>query len=187
MGMIGRLMGIGRAAEAIGTAVGGVSEVFVPNATRAMELDGALHRATMEAAAAEFQHAGIGWFDRLINGLNRLPRPFLALGTLGLFVFAMVDPVGFAGRMIGLEAVPEPLWWLLGAVVSFYFGARELHHFRCAPGARSGFLARARPGAAAPRQAPADDPVAQNPALSAWRAVQGHRPRSDVDAAPRSQ
>ena len=26
--------------------------------------------------------------------------------------------------------MPEPLWWLLGAIVSFYFGARELHYFR---------------------------------------------------------
>jgi hypothetical protein len=187
MGMIGRILGIGRAAGAIGAAVGGVSEVFVPHATRAMEMDGAIHRATMEAAAAEFQHAGGGWFDRLINGLNRLPRPLLALGTLGLFVFAMVDPLAFAGRMVGLEAVPEPLWWLLGAVVSFYFGARELHHFRCAAPVRSGLLARARPRLAAKLQAPADDLVAQNPALSAWRAGQGQRPRSDFDAAPRSQ
>jgi len=26
--------------------------------------------------------------------------------------------------MAGLALVPEPLWWLLGAIVSFYFGAR---------------------------------------------------------------
>jgi hypothetical protein len=27
--------------------------------------------------------------------------------------------------MVGLALVPEPLWWLLGAIVSFYFGARH--------------------------------------------------------------
>ena len=54
----------------------------------------------------------------------------LALGTLGLFVYAMAEPRGFSVRMEGLNLVPEPLWWLLGAVVSFYFGARELHHQR---------------------------------------------------------
>ena len=37
----------------------------------------------------------------------------------------MVDPVWFASRMQGLALVPEPLWWLLGAIVSFYFGARH--------------------------------------------------------------
>jgi Holin of 3TMs, for gene-transfer release len=66
----------------------------------------------------------------MVNGLNRLPRPLLAFGTIGLFVYAMVDPVAFAQRMVGLNAVPEPLWWLLGAIVAFYFGARETHYFR---------------------------------------------------------
>ena len=37
---------------------------------------------------------------------------------------------GFGLRMMGLQQVPEPLWWLLGAIVGFYFGAREAHHFR---------------------------------------------------------
>jgi len=130
MGLIGRALGVGQAASAIGDAAQGVSEVFVANATRGMELDAEIHQATMETAAAEFQYAGPGLFDRAINGLNRLPRPLLALGTLGLFAFAMIDPAAFAARMVGLDAVPEPLWWLLGAIVSFYFGARELHYVR---------------------------------------------------------
>ncbi len=37
----------------------------------------------------------------------------------------MVDPVWFAARMQGLALIPEPLWWLLGVIVSFYFGARH--------------------------------------------------------------
>jgi len=49
----------------------------------------------------------------------------LALGTIGLFVSAMIEPVWFASRMQGIALVPQPLWWLLGAIVSFYFGA---HH-----------------------------------------------------------
>ncbi len=58
-------------------------------------------------------------------GINRLPRPALALGTLGLFLAAMIDPIWFAARMQGIALVPEPLWWLLGVIVSFYFGARH--------------------------------------------------------------
>jgi len=27
--------------------------------------------------------------------------------------------------MQGIALVPEPLWWLMGAIVSFYFGARR--------------------------------------------------------------
>ena len=71
-----------------------------------------------------------GGYDRAVDGLNRLPRPFLAFGTLGLMVWGMVWPEDFTRRMQALEAVPEPLWWLMGAVVAFYFGARETHYLR---------------------------------------------------------
>jgi hypothetical protein len=30
--------------------------------------------------------------------------------------------------MQGIAVVPEPLWWLMGAIVSFYFGARHQAH-----------------------------------------------------------
>ena len=79
----------------------------------------------MAQFGAEFTVERKGWFDRFMDGLNRLPRPALALGTLGLFVAAMVDPIWFAARMQGIALVPEPLWWLLGVIVSFYFGARH--------------------------------------------------------------
>lgn len=127
MGLIDQLTG--RTATAVGDAVEGVAEVFHENETTRMEVDAEIRQAAMQAAAAEFQAAS-GRFDAFVNALNRLPRPMMALGTLGLFVFAMVAPEAFTVRMQGLAVVPEPLWWLLGAVVSFYFGARELHYAR---------------------------------------------------------
>ena len=42
-----------------------------------------------------------------------------------MFVAAMVDPLWFSQRMQGIALVPEPMWWLLGVIVSFYFGARH--------------------------------------------------------------
>jgi hypothetical protein len=45
----------------------------------------------------------------------------MAFGVLSLFIAAMVDPIWFADRMAGLSLVPEPLWWLMGAIVSFIF------------------------------------------------------------------
>jgi hypothetical protein len=169
MGLISRM---GTAAGQIGGALEGISEVFVPNATRSMELGAEAHRIALQTAAAEFEFAGSSLFDRGINGLNRLPRPLLALGTLGLFVYAMVDPVEFARRMVGLQEVPEPLWWLLGAIVSFYFGARELHHLRVPRSARAPATAR-QPAMSRDRMArdagdTAHD-VDDNPAISAWR------------------
>ena len=130
MGLIGNMLGGPAAVGAVGDAVKGVAEVFTPSATRRMELSAEAQMAALNEMGAEFALPSMGWFDRLVNGLNRLPRPLLAFGTIGLFVYAMVDPTAFAARMVGLNAVPEPLWWLLGAVVAFYFGARETYYFR---------------------------------------------------------
>lgn len=129
-GMIGKLIGSPAAVSALGEAAQGVAEVFLPSATKKMELSAEAQMAALRQLGEEYQHPALSWFDRLVNGLNRLPRPFLAFGTLGLFTFAMVDPEAFARRMVGLNAVPEPLWWLLGAIVAFYFGARETYYFR---------------------------------------------------------
>ncbi len=69
-------------------------------------------------------------FDQLVDGLNRLPRPALMVLTVALFAYAIVDPSGFAARMEAINGIPEPLWWMQGAVITFYFGAREAHYHR---------------------------------------------------------
>ena len=125
------------------------------------------------------------WFDALVNGLNRLPRPVLTLGTVGLFVYAMVEPEGFGLRMENLNLVPEPLWWLLGAIISFYFGAREAHYFRSRPiipaapkkartavEAAAGMAGEAAVAAPLTQAAPEGDSFADNAALRDWAAAQ---------------
>jgi len=154
-------LGLGRAARDVGAAVADVSEVFTINKTKAELAAQARYQAALAQAGAEFSQIPNGWFDRFVNGLNRLPRPIMALSTVGLFAYAMADPEGFSVRMQGLAYVPEQLWWLLGAVVSFYFGARELSHYR-------GYRANIQPQI--PPQTP---PVADNAALNAWRAGRG--------------
>ena len=130
MGMMDRIIGMGSTVTAVGNAATGVAEVFRQNETRRMELDEEAYARAMSEHGDEFAGPMRTWWDSLMNGLNRLPRPLLTLGTIGLFVYAMVEPVGFSARMEGLALVPEPLWWLMGAIVSFYFGAREAHYFR---------------------------------------------------------
>lgn len=161
MGMIGKLLS-GPGAATLGAAVKDVAQVFRPNATRGMELSAGAQKAALDQLQAEYGVAGNSWFDRVVNGLNRLPRPLLAFGTLALFAFSMVDPENFGERMVGLNMVPEPLWWLLGAIVAFYFGAREAHYFRFRP-------LEAPPAAAAPQDAAYDD----NAALADWRVTAG--------------
>ncbi len=130
MGLMGRVLGATGAARQVGAAVGGVAEVFVGNRAERDAAAGALRVAVLAQHAAEFAGPRASRFDAFMNALNRLPRPLLVIGTLGLFVYAMAAPAGFSLRMQGLALVPEPLWWLLGAIVSFYFGARELHYRR---------------------------------------------------------
>lgn len=169
MGLISRALGNARSVEAVGNAASSVAEIFHANETRRMELSAEAHRAALDAHGAEFQYGRGGWFDRLVNGINRLPRPFLALGTMGLFVFAMADPGAFAERMVGLREVPEPLWWLLGAIVSFYFGAREMFYFRSPRGAAMPRMPRGEIARDTAPDAGQDSDAAENPALSAWR------------------
>jgi hypothetical protein len=102
----------------------------------------------------------------------------LAFGTLGLFAAAMTDPIWFASRMQGLALVPDPLWWLLGAVVSFYFGARHqmktqaFQRDMAATAARAPQVASAIEQLEALRPAAIENPApADNPALAAWRAA----------------
>lgn len=101
------------------------AEVFVENKDKAAERLVEMQGRAIEQLAAELKLPKTGRFDSAVDGLNRLPRPALALGVLALFLSAMIDPLWFAARMQGLALAPEPLWWLLGVIVSFYFGARH--------------------------------------------------------------
>ncbi|MEM0977607.1 MAG: holin family protein [Pseudomonadota bacterium] len=159
MGMMKTILGIGKTAKDL-------SEVFVAN--RTAQDENALDRFRAVQLAYRQEFTSSTRFDHIVNGLNRLPRPLMALGTLGLFAHAMTNPSSFAVRMDGLSHVPDPLWWLLGAVVSFYFGARELHHFRAKVPKRA--VTSTRPQGAISGDAHA------NAALEEWYALSGKSP-----------
>lgn len=169
--------------SAVGVVFGGgrnaiveTAEVFRINAEASDARAAEAQAAALAQFGQEFGAPSRGLFDRVIDGLNRLPRPALALGTVGLMVAAMVDPIWFGSRMEGLSLVPEPLWWLLGAIVSFYFGARHQAKGQEFQRALAGTLAQApqvsRNIAAARKQAaPASEAsTGPNPALADWRA-----------------
>lgn len=87
--------------------------------------------AVYEQFASEFRRLEnrTAW-DSFVDGLNRLPRPVMVAGTLGYFALAYADPQEFQVVNTALEGVPEPAWYLLSAIVGFFFGARELHKQR---------------------------------------------------------
>lgn len=123
MGLISSVMGLLFGGNR--NVVRETAELFRENSEAGAQRSHSAQTQAMTQFGAEFAQPTQGAFDRFMDGLNRLPRPALALGTLGLFVSAMVDPLWFAARMQGIALVPEPLWWLLGVIVSFYFGARH--------------------------------------------------------------
>ncbi len=123
MGLIERMMGIVFGGG--GNMIRETAQVFRPNSEASAQRTADYDQSAMSQFEAEFQFERKGWFDRFMDGLNRLPRPVLVISVLALFFAAMVDPIWFAERMQGLALVPEPLWWMMGVIVSFYFGARH--------------------------------------------------------------
>jgi hypothetical protein len=99
-----------------------------------------------------------GSFNRVMDGLNRLPRPLMALGTIALLGAAVWDPVWFSARMEALAAMPEAAWWLIGAVVSLYFGGRLQAHDQAFQREMVETLARLPRAPDAPAEAPGGEP-----------------------------
>lgn len=157
------------------------AEVFRENAEAGAAREATISQAALAQFAAEFAVPRRGLFDRAMDAINRIPRPALAVGTLALFVTAMVDPIWFAARMQGISLVPEPLWWLLGAIVSFYFGARhqsksqEFQRGIAATLARTANVTRTITALTALSDgADADDTEPEsNPALDEWKSGHG--------------
>jgi len=121
MAVIGALGGL----TALGQTVENISEVFGGNAAAREAADAEFRAEILRSYAAEFTHSGSTGFDRAINGLNRLPRPLMA-------------------------------------VVSFYFGAREMYYAR---------IPDTPPQRSARRWWPfGQSRSRENPALEEWRA-----------------
>jgi Holin of 3TMs, for gene-transfer release len=115
MGLLERLIG-----GLFGSGRTRLDELGAMLATRIAEQGGGAALGLDPRAATQF--------DRAMDGLNRLPRPLMALGTVALMAAAIIDPVWFSARMDALSQMPEPAWWLIGAVVSLYFGGRLQAH-----------------------------------------------------------
>lgn len=160
-------------------AVAETVEVFRENAEAGAVRRAEYSKAALDQFADEFQFARRGGFDRFMDGLNRLPRPLMVLATFALFASAMHVPLWFAERMVGLAAVPDPVWWLAGTIVAFYFGGRFQTKSHAAQAAvlRSAALAPQvvstlegleglRAGAEPEEEAAVPE---ENPALDAWR------------------
>jgi len=109
-----------------------VVEVFIPNREKQEQrkhdekiVDSEIDKAVLQQFATEFGNTGKRtWFDSLVDGLNRLPRPLLTFGVLFFFVLAPINPARFLEIATAYEAMPDGYWTLLTVIVGFYFGGR---------------------------------------------------------------
>ena len=92
-GLMQFLFGDGR------NVVAETAQVFRENAEAGAVRAADARADSLQQFAAEFAHPARGVFDRVVDGLNRLPRSALALGTIWLFVSAMRTPEEFASGM----------------------------------------------------------------------------------------
>jgi hypothetical protein len=127
--MLGKVLGwltgstIGAVAEGV-EKVGGVFSANKENqAARFHEAD----QAILQQFASEFkERSGGTWFDSAVDGLNRLPRPLISLGIIGMFGLAPYDPDLFARVADAWAKMPEGYWILAGIIVTFFFGSRAV-------------------------------------------------------------
>ena len=156
-------------------------EVFRPNAeasaSRAFDLDS----ATLAQLSSEFhQRQNRTWFDALVDGLNRLPRPVMVITVFGLLIWTAIDPIRMAEVFTAWAIIPVGLWTIIGVIVSFFFGGRaqiKNHDFQrefaatltSAPQVMENLQAIHGLRDEGARDGPAE-PQASNPALQDWRA-----------------
>ncbi|WP_289150168.1 3TM-type holin [uncultured Salipiger sp.] len=173
---------MGMIAGLVGTALRGLfgdgrnvvaetAEVFRANAEASAGRAHALDSAALAQLSAEFAPRQRGWFDRLMDGVNRLPRPLMVLGLVWMLVETARNPEAMA-RVFGAWAVlPEAAWVVFGIVVTFYFGGRaQLKDQEFRRGLAQAAVAAAA-GAAASGSGAEEDAAEETGAISALSEV----------------
>ena len=122
MGLMSWILGGG--AKQAAAAVGQVAGVFKPNAEASEARGHAYDGAALGQYAAEFAHPRRGWFDGLVDGLNRLVRPVITFGLLGILLAVVIWPEGAAIAFAALALLPAGCWALVTVIIGFYFGGR---------------------------------------------------------------
>lgn len=144
--------------------VGGIIKSIFGDKAAREAADAANDAAAQSEFGAEF---GLGnnrtWWDSLVNGINRIPRPFTAFAILyAVFVWPAWDMDSFIAYTQAISVVPEGFWYVAVIVISFYFGGRmqaESHSFQMTKGQMQQAAALAASQAATKAAAPKLDPM----------------------------
>jgi len=131
MGLLDKLRSLkGSAVGAVVDSASGAVEKIAGAATASREQrEGNVaerDKAVQESYRAEYVKENRTWFDIGMDAINRLPRPAMAFGVIALFTIFTVNPAQGALIAEAWAKMPTEMIWLLGAVVTFYFGGRAL-------------------------------------------------------------
>lgn len=79
-------------------------------------------------AAAGYSYASPArnWFDSLIDGINRLPRPLMAFLAIWFMVWPMMQPERYIESVKAMGQAPEWISTFVTIVVVFFFGSRTI-------------------------------------------------------------
>ncbi len=106
-------------------AVVEIAEVFRENAEGAAERGHAIDVATLQQFAAEFApRSNRTWWDSFVDGLNRLPRPIMALWAVWVLAWTPVDPEFMARVFEAWSIIPQMVWGVILTIVTFFFSGR---------------------------------------------------------------
>lgn len=78
------------------------------------------------AAGYTYQAVNRNWFDSLIDGVNRLPRPLITFGVMFMFGCSFFAPASYERMMQALSTTPTSVWTIVAMVLGFWFTGRIL-------------------------------------------------------------
>ncbi len=124
MGLITNILGMLLGNER--NAVREIAEVFRPNAEAAAQRGHDADAAALQQFAAEFaQRQNRTWWDSFVDGLNRLPRPLMALWALWVLIWTPIDPTYMSAVYASYGVIPQTVAAIVLLIVTFFFGGRN--------------------------------------------------------------
>jgi hypothetical protein len=121
---------------AIIAGLGSVFKIFAPSIPTIFGDKTASNTAAAEADKAsqaelqgEFSYplgANRSTFDIIMDGVNRLPRPTLVFGMIGILFWTCISPEDATKAFVSLSLVPDSLWNIFLLIVAFYFSSRMI-------------------------------------------------------------
>ncbi|NIU83357.1 MAG: hypothetical protein GWN64_07720 [Candidatus Thorarchaeota archaeon] len=132
--IIGKVFsGAGQATSKIMGSVADIKRIAKVDKT---QQENNLHAETVQmlkAYAAEMGKENKNLWDSIVDGINRLVRPILALIAISLFLICLIYPNYAKNVSVAFYGLPNNLYYILLTIISFYFGGRIVQGMKKAP------------------------------------------------------